>query len=154
MGGAAIPEAGGKGRKKPLDAVVNVVPFIDLLSCCLAFLLITAAWTQLGKLQVAQSGGVGGPPAAEEPTLTVIITDKGFTLSLGQGGIETDIPRAAGGYDLAGLLARLQDFHGQHPTQRTITVAAEDSISYDALVQTVDTCLRAGLLSVSVQATS
>jgi biopolymer transport protein ExbD len=150
MGGAAIPEAGGKGRKKPLDAVVNVVPFIDLLSCCLAFLLITAAWTQLGKLQVSQSSGGGGPPAPDELSITLTITDSGFTLA--EGGARLDIPRAGTGYDIAGLYSRLQDLRGRHPTQQTITVAAEDAVAYDTLVATVDTCIKAGLVSVSVQA--
>ena len=38
MGGAA-PTPSGKGGKKPLDAAINLVPFIDLLSCCISFLL-------------------------------------------------------------------------------------------------------------------
>lgn len=41
MGGAGIVTS-GKGGRKSLDAAINLVPFIDLLSCCLAFLLITA----------------------------------------------------------------------------------------------------------------
>ena len=41
MGGAA-PTPTGKGGKKALDAALNLVPFIDLLSCCISFLLITA----------------------------------------------------------------------------------------------------------------
>jgi biopolymer transport protein TolR len=152
MGGAAMPEAGGKGRKKPLDAVVNVVPFIDLLSCCLAFLLITAAWTQLGRLQVAQASGGVGPPPADELTLTVTITEQGFTVA--EGNARLDIPRTGAVYDVATLYARLQDIRSRHPTQQTITVAAEDAVAYDTLVATVDTCLKAGLLSVSVQAVS
>ena len=33
--------------KRALDAALNLVPFIDLLSCCIAFLLITAAASAL-----------------------------------------------------------------------------------------------------------
>ena len=47
MAGAA-PMPSGKSGKKALDATINLVPFIDLLSCCIAFLLITAVWTELG----------------------------------------------------------------------------------------------------------
>jgi len=53
MGGAA-PTPSGKGGKKPLDASINLVPFIDLLSCCISFLLITAVWTQLARMDVTQ----------------------------------------------------------------------------------------------------
>ncbi|MHB8417011.1 MAG: biopolymer transporter ExbD [Myxococcales bacterium] len=150
MGGAASIDLGGKGRRKPLDAVVNVVPFIDLLSCCLSFLLITAAWTQLSKLRVSQTGSGGAPAVADSLALSMVITGKGYTLSIGQGGAPVEIPRGAAGYDVPALLARLREVRDMHPKQEAITVAAEDGISYDTLVQTIDTCLKAGLSSVSV----
>jgi len=46
----------GKG-KKSLDAELNLVPFIDLLSMCICFLLMTAVWIQVGAVQVKQSHG-------------------------------------------------------------------------------------------------
>jgi len=56
---------GGSGARQPngkknLDAEINLVPFIDLLSVCICFLLITAVWIQVGTLQVKQSHGVEG----------------------------------------------------------------------------------------------
>jgi len=52
MGGAAPVESGKKG-KKSLDAELNLVPFIDLLSCLISFLIVTAVWTQIAALKVA-----------------------------------------------------------------------------------------------------
>mgnify|MGYP000541235302 CR=1 FL=1 len=49
-GGAVTPS--GKGGRKPLDASINLVPFIDLLSCCISFLLITAVWANLSQVPV------------------------------------------------------------------------------------------------------
>jgi biopolymer transport protein TolR len=51
MGGGAMPEQGGGGKrkKKSLDAIINVVPAIDLLSCLITFLLYTAVWTQISR---------------------------------------------------------------------------------------------------------
>ena len=43
--------------KRTLVTDVNLVPFIDLLSVCICFLLITAVWVQLGVLEVKQSQG-------------------------------------------------------------------------------------------------
>ena len=45
----------GSGRKRSLDAEINLVSFIDLLSMCICFLLMTAVWTKLGSVQVKQS---------------------------------------------------------------------------------------------------
>lgn len=47
----------GSGRKRSMDAEINLVPFIDLLSMCICFLLMTAVWTQLGSVQVKQANG-------------------------------------------------------------------------------------------------
>ena len=66
MGGAA-PTPSGKGGKKPLDAAINLVPFIDLLSCCISFLLITAVWTQLARMDVTQKGQGAAGATDEKP---------------------------------------------------------------------------------------
>jgi len=53
----AVGGASGSGRKKSLDAEINLVSFIDLLSMCICFLLMTAVWLEVGALQVKQSHG-------------------------------------------------------------------------------------------------
>ena len=53
-----IGESGG-GRRV-LDSEVNVIPMVDLLICCISFLLITAVWSHLVRLPAsAQSPGTG-----------------------------------------------------------------------------------------------
>src|SRR5712671_5512475 len=95
MAGAAPQEHTGKGGKKALDAELNLVPFIDLLSCCISFLLITAVWTQIAGLQVASSGG---PPeqTRQESTIDVklLLTEKGYSLTM--AGASIDIPKLNG----------------------------------------------------------
>jgi len=58
---ASAGPAIGKGRKKSLDAEINLVPFIDLLSMCICFLLMTAVWMQLGTVNVKQAVGTDAP---------------------------------------------------------------------------------------------
>ena len=87
MGGAA-PTPSGKGGKKPLDASINLVPFIDLLSCCISFLLITAVWTQLARMDVTQkskapSGAVDETPPTVQ--LTLFIDKDGYTFTKSTG---------------------------------------------------------------------
>ena len=48
-------DSGNKSGKKPLNADLNLVPYIDLLTCMVAFLLITAVWSQLARLNVHQA---------------------------------------------------------------------------------------------------
>lgn len=54
----------GNSRRKTLDAEVNLIPFIDLLSMCICFLLMTAVWVELGAVQVKQSHGTEAKAAA------------------------------------------------------------------------------------------
>ncbi len=59
--GVSIDTGGKAANKKPVDAELNLIPFIDLLVCCICFLLITAVWIQLAQIQVNQkSPGAGG----------------------------------------------------------------------------------------------
>src|SRR5919201_5854052 len=95
MGGAA-PTPTGKGGKKPLDASINLVPFIDLLSCCISFLLITAVWTQLARMNVTQKGqGAAGSEQEKPPeptlSLTLFINADGYTFAKSSGETQ-DIP--------------------------------------------------------------
>ena len=76
----------GKGnRQKPVNAELNLVPYIDLLTCMVAFLLITAVWTQLASLSVSQKG-----PGTDSDTLPV--ADEKVAV----GGSPDDLERVEG----------------------------------------------------------
>lgn len=47
----------GKGRKKNMNFELNLVPFIDVLSTCICFLLVTAVFINLGSFHVNQAIG-------------------------------------------------------------------------------------------------
>ncbi len=160
MGGGAMPEqGGGKKRKKSLDAVINVVPAIDLLSCCITFLLYTAVWTQISRLQVQQLG-TGAPEVEQtDPQKQLIVTlamgERGFNIST-SAGLSLDIPSLGRGqdgavrYDLKALGDKLKQLKSENPETAAVTLSAEDTVSYGDLVQVIDACVGAGLVSVAV----
>jgi biopolymer transport protein ExbD len=155
MAGAAPQEHTGKGGKKPLDAELNLVPFIDLLSCCISFLLITAVWTQIAGLQVASSGGPPEAPQKQENTIDVklLLSDKGYSLSM--AGALIEIPKVAGkdgvmSYDKKALDEKLKTLKTSLPDQTAITVQPEDSVAYADLVETVDAAMGQNLKNVTV----
>ncbi len=64
---ASVQQTGNPAsRKRSLDADINLVPFIDLLSMCICFLLMTAVWIQVGSLQVKQSHGTEAAPTTKD----------------------------------------------------------------------------------------
>src|SRR6185503_12057810 len=76
-------DEGGKGGKKSVNADLNLVPYIDLLTCMVAFLLITAVWSQLARLEAHQKGqGQAGEDTPPEKVfkLVVLVNDSGYNL--------------------------------------------------------------------------
>src|SRR5689334_24829428 len=156
MGGTALPESGGKRRRRSLDATVNVVPAIDLLSCCISFLLFTAVWTQIGRLQTAPvgQGTAADVTTPKSVTVTLTIGERGYVLAT-SAGATVEIPAlahdAAGvQYDVKSLGEKLKKVKTGFPDQAAITVAADDAVIYADLVHAIDACVGAGLSNVSV----
>lgn len=55
-----------RGSKKSLDFDLNLTSFIDLLSTCTCFLLITAVWIQIGTVEIKQSHGTQAAAPAKD----------------------------------------------------------------------------------------
>ena len=143
MGGAA-PTPTGKGGKKALDAAINLVPFIDLLSCCLSFLLITAVWTQLARMDVTQKGassqGAADEPHENKVMLTLYVDKDGYTFSKSTGET-TQIPMKGEDYDYDKLSEVLVKAKQDHPDKTDIAVKSDDSIVYSRIIRTMDVAL-------------
>src|SRR3954466_7547460 len=114
MAGAS-PHPAAYGGKKALDAELNLVPFIDLLSCCISFLLITAVWTQIAGLQISSSGGPPEQNTKQETTIDVklLLGEKGYQLTI--AGASTDIPKLNGAFDRKALGDKLKTLKASLP---------------------------------------
>jgi len=157
MAGGMDLGGGGKGGKKPLDAAINLVPFIDLMAVTISFLIMTAVWTQIGRLQVANSGQSGEPSSPTEdktPPITLLITDHDLKLTAGQQNFDPiPVTRGASGrIELEKLKDKLKELKTQITEASAITLQAEDSVKYDDLVHIIDECKGDGFPNVSVAA--
>jgi len=89
MGGVDVG-GGGKG-KRATNSDINMVPFIDLLMCTIAFLLITAVWVTNSRINAdAQVPGPPDPtkelhPETPEKVLHLHILENEFQLVWKQG---------------------------------------------------------------------
>ena len=102
MGGVSV-DSGGKGGRRSLDSEINMIPMIDLLMVTISFLLITAVWSHMARLNA--DAQVPGPPRPDieinkvEPEKQLHIEMRGadkFVLIWKQAGtvISTvDVPR-------------------------------------------------------------
>jgi biopolymer transport protein ExbD len=141
----------GKGGKKALNADLNLVPYIDLLTCMVAFLLITAVWTQLARLQAQQKGqGQAGEetPPELQVKVVVVVNQEGFNLVVGQD--QTPIPKKGADYDFERLSTELKKAKDSHPDKNDAQVASEDTIKFDILVRAMDTAIQARFPDISL----
>jgi len=61
---AGIDVGGGHGGKRATNHEIPLIPFIDFLLCLVAFLLVTAVWSQMARINA--DARVPGPPKPEE----------------------------------------------------------------------------------------
>lgn len=139
----------GKGGKKSLMADLNLVPYIDLLTCMVSFLLITAVWTQVSQLSVHQPGK-GGDDAVEQPMtrVMVLVNDEGFNVAVNAERVQ--IGKRNGDFDYERLNAELKKVKGSYPDKDDIQVASEDSVVFESLTRTMDAALSAGFAEVAL----
>lgn len=138
--GISLPQGGGRGGKHSLGAELNLVPFIDLMSTCITFLLATAVWTQTSTIEVEQA--IGEPPPADpqdKPVnpLMIHISERGVWL-----GRETAngkfVARSPSGYDWDSVKRELEADHNQYPTEVQATIRTDDGIVYEHMIMALD----------------
>ncbi len=66
MGGVDV--GGGGGGKREMNSEINMIPMIDLLMVTISFLLITAVWSHMARMNA--DAQVPGPPRETEPEKT------------------------------------------------------------------------------------
>lgn len=146
-------EESGKGRKKNFEP--NLVPFIDLMSVLITFLLLTAVWTQISMIQIGSSvygkKSPDKPPKITEDTqipLKLEITDKGYALTVAKQLFK--YPMVNGEFDEQSLLQQLEFVKQQYPTKADGAVAMQDDLPYEELIRGMDVMLKAGFGQLSV----
>ena len=50
---AGVDAAPEGGRRRALDSQINMIPMIDLLMVTVSFLLITAVWSTMGRMEAS-----------------------------------------------------------------------------------------------------
>lgn len=144
-GGMDLGGPASRSGKKPLDAPINLVPFIDLMAVTISFLIMTAVWTQIGALKVSQSGE-GSDPGAKQRRSIELSVDRD-TLAIRMDGKELRLPALTGNDKVVAALRGLAS-----PDSAAVTLHAADDVAYEQVVRLVDDCAAAGLGDVTVAA--
>ena len=151
MGGISV--SGEGGAKKAVNAEIPLIPFIDLLLCCVMFLLVTAVWNQLARLDANQQQpgqqAPDDPPPEEKIKVVLQVQNTGYVLA-STAGDRIEIPKIGDGYDLEELHNKLADRKRLEPNRRDLVVAPEDGVLYADVIAAMDVTVGEGFDNMSL----
>lgn len=149
---ASIDTGARGGSRKSLDSSIPLIPIIDLLLCCIMFLLVTAVWNALASVDVSQR--VPGNPTADQVAderlqLMLLVTTKSYELSTSAGD-RIVIPAHGDQHDVPTLHEKLVLYRNAHPSLSTLAVTAEDGVVFESLVAAVDAAKADGFANIAL----
>lgn len=140
----------GTQQKGSVNVELNIVPFIDLMSCLTAFLLVTAVWVNVANLHNEPAGRARDQvDTPEHPKVAILIDADGIQVSAYPSGQGAQVP--ANDWDK--LAATLKDFQLAEETPRVeIAALSTDAhpVAYQSLVAAMDVAMKAGFPDVGV----
>jgi biopolymer transport protein ExbD len=134
----------GTGSKKSVNVEINIIPFVDVMSCLTAFLLVSSVWVNTAHLKNAAAGKAASGVDQPHPKLAVLIEWDQMLVTATPGG-ET---RQLAVYDWSHLGETLKELRPAGDEDPRVEIAAESTnahpISYQQLVAAMDTSVAAG----------
>ncbi|HLU65625.1 MAG TPA: biopolymer transporter ExbD [Kofleriaceae bacterium] len=140
----AVSSGGDKGA---VDVEVNVVPMVDLMTCLVAFLLVTAVWTHFAQINIKPKG-LGRESQQLDDTnkvyASILISQNEVWVGQTLGDLRR-INKSGEDHDWQGLLEVLNEYK-QLPVfadRVDIEIAAEDDVPYQDVISAMDTAIGA-----------
>jgi biopolymer transport protein TolR len=148
------------GRRRSLDGEMNLVPFIDLLSMCICFLLMTAIWIEVGSIQLHQLIGTESTIDAKHPLELQVTLESptSYRVSLQQQGrVVQEFPISGANLNeaqgrMGTLMAQLQNmvltrFPG---AEISASITPSVKVNYGELVSILDILKGYGISALAV----
>ncbi|MCC6276479.1 MAG: biopolymer transporter ExbD [Oligoflexia bacterium] len=131
----------GGGGKRNVNVELNLVPFIDLLSTLICFLLMTAVWQQLSSLSTNSASTTSSEsPAPPDPNRVDLSLSLLLDHMLAQEGKKsTKIAHVAGEPDYAALINVLTEWKSKYPDRQDIVLHTDSQAPYKQLIKLMDT---------------
>jgi biopolymer transport protein TolR len=147
----------GDGNKRETNFELNIVPFIDLMSVCITFLLFTAVWSQVSMIELGSSiygkateTGQLAPPPRAEVNFKVDVRAQGYIVHIGRRAIS--IPKLNGEFDQERLRAEVLLIKEQYPDKEDAIISVANDLTYEDLINGMDLLLASGFPEVAVTA--
>lgn len=139
MGGVSVESGGGGGGKKSVDVAINMVPMIDLLISCIAFLLMTAVWTQIGAVQASQPRGAPAPDQPQDtPQDQLKVQISPTNLKVGVNATDMRDITSTGDQRYDELRTMLTERHRANAQNREVWLQPDTAVQYADIIRVMD----------------
>jgi biopolymer transport protein ExbD len=155
--GAAV----GTDSKGSVNVELNIVPFIDLMSCLTAFLLVAAVWVNIAQINIQPKGKTRDTSNVQEDSETVILSvlvqsDK-IWVGLSRVNEFQDIPKLASGehdWDKFETTIKQHKTSAFFADRADIEIAAESTlqspVKYQDVIHAMDVAVKVGFIDVGL----
>jgi biopolymer transport protein ExbD len=154
--GAAV----GTDEKGSVNVELNIIPFIDLMSCLTAFLLVTAVWVNIAQINIQPKGKTRDTSNVQQDNETVIcsvlVTTDRIWVGLSRVNEFQEITKLPEGHDWVKLETTLKDHKASSffADRTDIEIAAESTtqspVKYQDVIQAMDVALKVGFADVGL----
>ncbi len=142
----------GGGGKKNINVELNLVPFIDLLSTLICFLLITAVWQQISVISTGtnQTTSSSTPAPADDKKIDLSVSLLLDHIEASAGKQSTHIAHINGEPDYTTLIKLLDAWKAQYPDRNDLILHTDSQAPYKQLIRLMDTAAEAQFADVGV----
>ncbi len=134
------------GGGKSANFELNLVPFIDLFSTLICFLLITAAWQNMETINTGappksvENLEDNSPPPPPDPVKKTVLTVTLFAdrIDTGEDEVIQSLPHVNGSPNYSGLAGILNDWKKKYPDRKDLILATDNRAPYKHLISLMD----------------
>src|SRR5262245_17369919 len=150
----------GTEGKGSVNVELNIVPFIDLMSCLTAFLLVTAVWVNIAQINIQPKGKTRDQQQVQKDdetvVLSVLVQSDRIWIGLSRVNELQDIAKKGEQHDWTRFEESLKEHKASafFSDRTDLEVAAESTtaapVSYQDVIQAMDLAIKVGFKDVGL----
>src|SRR3569832_2752428 len=147
--GASVGTGDGK---KSVNVELNIVPFIDLMSCLTAFLLVTAVWVNIAQINIQPKGKTRDTTNVQQDdehvTLSVLVQADRIWVGLSRVNEFQEIPKKGDQQDWEKFESTLKEHKSStfFNDRSDLEIAAESTaaapVKYQDIIHAMDVAVK------------
>jgi len=151
----------GTDEKGSVNVELNIIPFIDLMSCLTAFLLVTAVWVNIAQINIQPKGKTRDTSNVQKDdetvTLSVLVQADRIWVGLSRVNEFQEIPKLAeGDQDWTKFETTLKEHKASafFADRADLEIAAESTtqspVKYQDVIRAMDYAIKVGFIDVGL----